>query len=189
MPRDLNHRQVDAFRRIADVLRSTQRVAIEVENAPDQRKRLRSFSAPEVAALLGVTQKQLRVGDKTSPAPTRMGFTEVQALRAALQGKVAGIAPVPHRHPGEALATIDQLQGRRWLKPPAACTLPNTWHSPATAYCWSTSIARAAPPHSSALTPPPRSGATTASPHGPQRGKPARQFGESASASRPTGPL
>lgn len=98
--------QVDIFRRIADVLRSTQRAAIEVENAPDQRKRLRSFSAQEVAALLGVTQKDLRVGGKTSPAPTRLAFTEVQALRAALQGKVAGIAPLPHRRPDEPLATV-----------------------------------------------------------------------------------
>src|SRR3954470_1910135 len=97
--------QVDAFRRIADVLRSTQRAAIEVENAPDQRKRLRSFSAQEVAALLGVTQKSLRLGHKISPAPTRMGFAEVQLLRAALQGKIPDIAPVPHRRSGEALAT------------------------------------------------------------------------------------
>jgi chromosome partitioning protein len=98
--------QVDAFRRIADVLRSTQRAAIEVENAPDQRKRLRSFSAQEVAALLGITQKDLRAGGRTSPAPTRMDFAGIQALRAALQGKVAGIGPLPHRHTGEALATV-----------------------------------------------------------------------------------
>jgi chromosome partitioning protein len=98
--------QVDAFRRIADVLRSTQRVAIEVENAPERRKRLRSFSTQEVATLLGVTQKDLRAGAKSGPAPTRMGFAEVQAMRAALQGKVARIAPVPHRQPGERLATI-----------------------------------------------------------------------------------
>jgi chromosome partitioning protein len=98
--------QVDAFRRIAEVLRSTQRAAIEVENAPEQRKRLRSFSAQEVAALFGVTQKDLRAASKASPAPTRMGFAEVQALRAALQGKVAGIAPVPRRQTGEDLATI-----------------------------------------------------------------------------------
>jgi chromosome partitioning protein len=104
--------QVDAFRRIADVLRSTQRAAIEVENAPDQRKRLRSFSAQEAASLLGVTQRNLRAAPsatgRSSPAPTRMGFAEVQALRAALQGRVAGVAPVPHRHAtqGEDLATI-----------------------------------------------------------------------------------
>jgi len=97
--------QVESFRRIADVLRSTQRVAIEVENAPERRKKLRSFSAQEVATLLGVTQKELRAGTKFGPAPTRMGFAEVQALRASLQGKVAGIAPVPNRRPGERLAT------------------------------------------------------------------------------------
>jgi chromosome partitioning protein len=98
--------QVDAFRRIADVLRSTQRVAIEVENAPDQRKRLRSFSVQEVATLLGATQKDLRTGGRASPAPTRMDFAEIQVLRAALQGKVAGIAPLPNRTAGETLATV-----------------------------------------------------------------------------------
>ena len=53
--------QVGTFRRIADVLRSAQRAAIEVENAPDKRKRLRTFSAQEVAGLLGVPQKALRL--------------------------------------------------------------------------------------------------------------------------------
>lgn len=98
--------QVDAFRRIASILRSTQRAAIEVENAPDRRKRLRSFSAQEVATLLGVSQKDLRSGGRSGPGQTRMGFAEVQALRAALQGKVSGIAPVPRRRAGEDLATI-----------------------------------------------------------------------------------
>jgi chromosome partitioning protein len=45
---------VGMYRRIADVLRSAQRVAIEAENAPDKRKRLRTFSTQEVAALLGI---------------------------------------------------------------------------------------------------------------------------------------
>jgi len=104
--------QVDAFRRIADVLRSTQRAAIEVENAPDRRKRLRTFSAQEVAGLLGVNQRDLRAGKGASGraghAPTRLGFAEVQMLRAALQGRVANIAPVPCRRveQGERLATI-----------------------------------------------------------------------------------
>ncbi|SDB73769.1 AAA family ATPase [Belnapia rosea] len=95
--------QVGTFRHIAGVLRSTQRAAIELENAPEQRKRLRSFSAQEVAALLSVKQRDLRASGK---APIRLAFAEVQALREALQGKVEGIAPVPHRRPSEALATI-----------------------------------------------------------------------------------
>lgn len=95
--------QVDDFRRIADVLRSTQRAAIEVENAPDRRKRLRSFSVQEVAALLGVTQRDLRAGGK---AAFRLGFAEVQALRERLQGIVEGVAPVPRRRAHERLATI-----------------------------------------------------------------------------------
>lgn len=95
--------QVGTFRQIAGVLRSTQRAAIEIENAPEQRKRLRSFSAQEVAALLNVKQRDLRANGRT---PIRLGFTEVQALREALQGKVEGIAPVPHRRASETLATI-----------------------------------------------------------------------------------
>ncbi|MFZ4408565.1 MAG: AAA family ATPase [Paracraurococcus sp.] len=98
--------QVDAFRRIADVLRSAQRAAIEAENAPERRKRLRSFSAQEVAALLGVSHKDLRAGGRAGQAQIRMTFTEVQALRAALQGRVVSVAPVPNRRLGEELATI-----------------------------------------------------------------------------------
>ena len=41
---------VATYRRIAEVLRSAQRVAIEVENAPDKRKRLRTFSSQEAAS-------------------------------------------------------------------------------------------------------------------------------------------
>src|SRR6478672_7758420 len=50
---------VSTYRRIADILRSAQRAAIEVENAPDKRKRLRMFSSQEVASLLGVPHREV----------------------------------------------------------------------------------------------------------------------------------
>ena len=82
-------RMADSFRQIAEVLRSTQRAAIEVENAPDKRKRLRTFSAPEVAALLGVSQKVLRaaIGRPERPAVPRFSFDELQRARVALNGE------------------------------------------------------------------------------------------------------
>ncbi len=80
---------IDTFCQIAGVLRSTQRAAIEVENAPDKRKRLRTFSAPEVAALLGVSQKMLRaaIGTPDRPAPGRFTFEDLQRARIVLTGK------------------------------------------------------------------------------------------------------
>lgn len=99
--------QVDTFRRIAEVLRSAQRTAIEVENAPDKRKRLRSFSVQEAAGWLGVTPAQLRRKAGLGPqgsgiAPrARMEFKEILAARGLLER-------VPRRHPeqGENLASI-----------------------------------------------------------------------------------
>ena len=95
---------VDSFRQIADVLRSAQKAAIEVENAPDKRKRLRSFSAPEVAALLGVSQRDLRravvanTSFRGATAKARFTFEEMQAARRSL-----GLAPVLSRSaPGQA---------------------------------------------------------------------------------------
>ncbi|MGG5890522.1 AAA family ATPase [Falsiroseomonas sp. HC035] len=74
------------FHQIAEVLRSTQRAAIEVENAPEKRKRLRTFSMPEAATLLGVPQKVLRaaVGAPGRPAPPRLSFDDLQRARSAL---------------------------------------------------------------------------------------------------------
>lgn len=98
----------ERFRHVAEVLRSAQRAAIEVENAPERRKRLRTFSAPEVAGLLGIPQRELRIpqGEVRRPIPvaTRLTFEQLQALR----GQVSGVAPAPNRRSesGEALATI-----------------------------------------------------------------------------------
>ncbi len=83
--------QVDTFRRIADVLRSAQRAAIEVENAPDKRKRLRTFSAQEVAGLLGVPQRVLRLAatqiapERSAVLRPRLTFAVMEALRLVFQ--------------------------------------------------------------------------------------------------------
>jgi chromosome partitioning protein len=106
--------QVEAFRQIAGVLRSAQRAAIEVENAPDKRKRLRGFTLPEVASLLRVTQKELKraiavAGLHGPPGPrARLSFSEMQAVRAALQAASGDKRFVPHRRPaqGEDLAVV-----------------------------------------------------------------------------------
>jgi chromosome partitioning protein len=107
--------QVETFRRVADMLRSAQRAAIEVENAPDRRKRLRTFSTQEVAELLGVAQRDLRLAtprvisaERSAVPRTRLAFTEIQELRAALRGAFGELRLVPHRQPdlGEALATV-----------------------------------------------------------------------------------
>ncbi len=97
--------QAESFRQIAEVLRAAQRTAIEVENAPDKRKRLRSFSVQEAAGLLGVTPRQLRQAaglgsEGRGIAPrARLDFAELQAARQAL-------GRVPCRRQGEALASI-----------------------------------------------------------------------------------
>lgn len=106
--------QAASFRRVAEVLRTAQRMAIEVENAPDKRKRLRSFSIQEVAALLGVPPRQLRqasgmkpAGKGISPRP-RLEFTEIMAARSALREGTGRLSFLPRREAakGEALAVI-----------------------------------------------------------------------------------
>jgi chromosome partitioning protein len=106
--------QVDTFRRIADVLRSAQRAAIEVENAPDKRKRLRTFSAQEVAGLLGVPQRVLRLAatqiapERSAVLRPRLTFAEMEALRLVFQAASEEGRFVPRRRPerGEAFATV-----------------------------------------------------------------------------------
>ena len=60
-------------------------LVIEVENAPDRRKRLRSFSVQEVAILLGISPRDLRKAlpaGRSAPQRARLSFAEVQDLRA-----------------------------------------------------------------------------------------------------------
>jgi chromosome partitioning protein len=101
---------IDDFRRIADVLRSAQRAAIEAENAPERRKRLRTFSVQEVSALLGVTQRELRralvgPGNRSAPARARLTFEEIRETRAALPGGGRAL-PQQRAEVGEALPVV-----------------------------------------------------------------------------------
>jgi chromosome partitioning protein len=96
--------QVDSFRHIAEVLRSAQRAAIELENAPDQRKRLRTFSPQEAASLLGLTLKELRavqgLQGRVVRATGRLSFDEVQAVRRLLAEDGRGGRHNVGRRPG-----------------------------------------------------------------------------------------
>jgi chromosome partitioning protein len=106
--------QVGTFRWIADVLRSAQHAAIEAENAPDKRKRLRTFSTQEVAGLLGVPQKAVRLAatqlahDRPVVPRARLTFAEVEALRLVFQAASGESRFVPRRRRerGEGLATV-----------------------------------------------------------------------------------
>jgi chromosome partitioning protein len=104
---------VETYRRIADVLRSAQRVAIEVENAPEKRKRLRTFSPQEVSALLGVGSRQIGAYSKLTTERAagprgRLSFDEVLQIRHSLYKATNHLPFVPWRRPneGERLATI-----------------------------------------------------------------------------------
>jgi chromosome partitioning protein len=88
--------------RISDVLRHAQRTAIEVENAPDKRKRLRSFTVPEVAALLNVEHAELlkacRQSNKGRFQPrTLLSFADVEAARIALSKETSSPHFLPQR--------------------------------------------------------------------------------------------
>jgi chromosome partitioning protein len=101
------------YSRIANVLRSAQRVAIEVENAPDERKRLRTFSGHEVAVLLGLTVQEIASYTRSlrhhSRQPrNRLAFDDIIALRKSLCDSLGDSRFLPRRRPtnGERLATI-----------------------------------------------------------------------------------
>lgn len=103
----------ETYRRIADVLRSAQRVAIEVENAPEKRKRLRTFSTHEVASLLGVKPRVVTTNAKFSysrigSANSRLTFDDILYLRKTLYDSSGDRQILPKRHSGrgEALATV-----------------------------------------------------------------------------------
>jgi chromosome partitioning protein len=104
---------VETYHRIADVLRSAQRVAIEVENAPDKRKRLRTFSTQEVATLLGIKPREITaytkaVDNRLGSHRNRLTFEEFLGLRRSLFDESNDLRFLPWRRPdmGEALATI-----------------------------------------------------------------------------------
>jgi len=103
---------VETYRRIADVLRSAQRVAIEVENEPDKRKRLRTFSVQEVAALLRVKPREITsnlkaTDERPSIARSRLTFDDILQIRKTLYDSTGNIQFLPRRRSelGESLAT------------------------------------------------------------------------------------
>ena len=88
-----NGEGVGMYRLIADVLRSAQRVAIETENAPDKRKRLRTFSTQEVSALLGIkssviTSHARAADERSGVARTRHTLNDILILRKSLAGEL-----------------------------------------------------------------------------------------------------
>jgi chromosome partitioning protein len=103
---------VETYRHIADVLRSAQRAAIEIENAPDKRKRLRTFSTQEVAALLGVKPRDVTVLSKSADERSgvvrnRLAFGDILQIRKSLFDSSGDHRFLPRRNPdrGEGLAT------------------------------------------------------------------------------------
>jgi chromosome partitioning protein len=103
----------ETYRSIANVLRSTQRVAIEVENAPDKRKRLRTFSSQEVALLLGLKLREITAHTRSPHVRpglprNRLGFGDIIELRQSLYDSSGDFRFLPRRRPGngETLATI-----------------------------------------------------------------------------------
>ena len=104
---------VETYHRIADVLRSAQRVAIEVENAPDKRKRLRTFSPQEIALLLGIKPRDITAYTKALDGRAegqrnRLTFEEFLALRRSLFDESNDLRFLPWRRPdmGEKLITV-----------------------------------------------------------------------------------
>jgi chromosome partitioning protein len=99
--------------RISDVLRHAQRTAIEVENVPDKRKRLRSFTVQEVAALLDVGRADLLEAcgqsDQGRFQPRALlSFADLEAARIALSKESSGQRFRPKRNAkrGEAIAIV-----------------------------------------------------------------------------------
>ena len=112
---------VETYHRIADVLRSAQRVAIEVENAPDKRKRLRTFSTQEIAGLLSIKPRDINAYTKAADGRAggqrnRLTFEEFLGCDARSSTSSNDLRFLPWRRPdiGEGLADSGflQFQGR-----------------------------------------------------------------------------
>jgi chromosome partitioning protein len=99
--------------RISNVLRHVQRTAIEIENAPDKRKRLRFFSVPEIAELLDIERSDLLAAcgqaDQGRFQPrTLLSFLDVQTARKRLASLQDDLRFRPQRdsEKGESLAIV-----------------------------------------------------------------------------------
>lgn len=99
--------------RISDVLRHVQRTAIEIENAPDKRKRLRSFTPHEIAALFDIDRSDLLAvcgqsdQGRFQPRPL-LSFSDVEAARRSLAKTLNNQRFEPRRaaKKGEAVAIV-----------------------------------------------------------------------------------
>ena len=101
------------FWRISNALRHAQRTAIEIENAPDKRKRLRPFTVSEISDLLGVKRSEILAACGQSSKGlfqprTLLSFSDVQSIREALGTRRGDIRFRPQRDPekGESLAIV-----------------------------------------------------------------------------------
>jgi len=105
------------FERFAELCRAVQRKAIELENHPEKRKRLRRFAATEVAAVLGISPGHLRnlVREPGFPAgETRVGgrrsfsIEEIRAAQRWLYETTGNPRYAPGRRPeaGERLQVV-----------------------------------------------------------------------------------
>ncbi len=106
---------VTRFERFAELCRAVQRKAVELENHPEKRKRLRRFGAGEVAAVLGISPGHLRnlVREPGFPAgETRAGgrrsfaIEEIHAARAWLHRTTGN----PRYAPGRRAEQGERLQ-------------------------------------------------------------------------------
>jgi chromosome partitioning protein len=101
------------FWRISNALRHVQRSAIEIENAPDKRKRLRSFTVAEISDLLEVERDDLlaacgQAAQGRFQPRTLLSFLDVQTARKALAAKAGNSRLQPQRNPekGESLVSV-----------------------------------------------------------------------------------
>jgi len=102
---------VEMYRRIAETIRSAQRVAIEIENEPDQNKRLRTFSTQEVAILLNVKPRDIShhlksSDERASSTRGRLTFSDILQIRKSMYEKSGDrrIFPIRKQEEGENLA-------------------------------------------------------------------------------------
>lgn len=97
--------------RISDILRQTQRTAIEIENAPEKRKRLRQFTLQEVASILDIDRRQAASasgrGIQVRFMPRAlMSFDDIGKARSNLYRKTHDPRFSPQRRESEGLAIV-----------------------------------------------------------------------------------
>lgn len=105
------------FDRFAELCRAVQRKAVELENHPEKRKRLRRFGAGEVAAVLGISPGHLRnlvrepgfpTGESQAGGRRSFAIEEIHAARRWLYEATGNAKYAPGRRPerGERLQVV-----------------------------------------------------------------------------------